>query len=216
MDDKANMFQYVLVGYKPASDEILPQNAIVLFDGPCSANFQHLIPGGLTIPVGGRGGDHRPSSIRMQLATRQEITDPYANELLAKYYDAIEKADYETVGDCVTDDVVYRMHPNINDPKPRLVDTLGVTREFLVQDIKDWIERNGAIRYEIEWSIVSSAHGLVRFVLVNDAGHRQECQCAYTFQVTNMPNKPPKYRISSISHFTAADRDPAMSMLRSS
>lgn len=98
MDSESNKFQYVLVGYKPDGEQRPFQDAVVLFDGPCSANFQHLIPGGLTIPVGGRGFGDRPSGIRTQLATRQEITDPYANELLARYYEGIERMVNRVIG----------------------------------------------------------------------------------------------------------------------
>ena len=49
MDENSDYFQYVLVGYKPDQVERLPQNSIVLFNGPASVNFEHLLAGGLLI-----------------------------------------------------------------------------------------------------------------------------------------------------------------------
>ena len=49
MDENSDYFQYVLVGYKPDQVERLPQNSVVLFDGPASVNFEHLLAGGLLI-----------------------------------------------------------------------------------------------------------------------------------------------------------------------
>ena len=49
MDVNSDYFLYVLVGYKPDLVERLPQNSIVLFNGPASVNFEHLLAGGLLI-----------------------------------------------------------------------------------------------------------------------------------------------------------------------
>ena len=225
MDKKSDHFNYVLVGYKPDQDEQLPQNSVVLFDGPASVNFEHLLAGGLLISnesqsmvpyLDDPGAEWFGSSrVNTQMATNTDITDPHARSLLGRYYMAIEIGDYETIADCVTDDVIYRMHPMVDDPDTPYAESIGMTKRFLLQNIKRWREKFGPFRYDVLWSIVGTSNAMTRFRLT--AGSIvQETQCAYTFQVTNLFKREPIYKISSITHIIAADQDPAVSVLTQS
>jgi len=206
-DDRG--FKYVLVGYKPEDTEAIPQNSTLLFQGALSRNFEELTKVGylqsagvFRLPI---GEDWFSSSrVGAQMAVQTDVTDPHAREHLTRYYKAIEEEDYETISECVTEDVIYRMHTPGSDPDTAFAENVGESRDHLLRSIERWRRDFGPFRYDMVWSIIGTSNAMARFRLV--CGDKSlESQCAYSFQVTYRPGRDPVYKISSITHIVPVD-----------